>query len=94
MTDTRDNGLIMPIIKVQIPEFISSHTMMEIKKEPKWRKPEDILQYLEENDSPIKTRASLLNYERRGLLTAMRVSAKKIYYDLNEVETLFKKIQK
>jgi hypothetical protein len=75
---------------IGFPEFVSTSTLPKVIVEPDWKKPEDVVVVLKKLDFPITSKVSLLNYERRGLLTAKRVSAKKVYYDLNEVIQLFK----
>lgn len=75
--------------KVIFPEFTSTVSLPYCTVEPLWKRPEEIVEHLKKLGSPIKSRVSLLNYERRGLLTARRESAKKVYYDLYEVEKLF-----
>lgn len=85
MTIKTDDGL------VAMPAFTSTMTLPTVKRLPDWKRPDEIIEHLKKIGAPIKTKASLINYERKGMLTAMRVSEKKVYYDLNEVEKIFDK---
>lgn len=80
--DTRGNVL-------ELPQFIMTTTLFTHKREPVWKTPEEVLQFTLEKGMPIRSKTTLLNYEKRGMLTAKRISARKIYYDLNEIELLF-----
>lgn len=84
--------LVIPLTGGDIifPEFTTTLSLPTIQMEPVWKKPEEVIEHLKKFGSPIKSKVSLLNYERKGLLNARRDSVKKVYYDLNEVEKLFK----
>lgn len=87
----KDYRFVIPLLHGELifPEFTSTITLPTIQVEPNWKRPDEVIEHLKKFGSPIKSKVSLLNYERRGLLSARRDSAKKVYYDLNEVEKLF-----
>lgn len=72
-----------------MPQFTATITLAGRKREPEWKTPEEIVRYSVELGLPIRSRSTLLNYERRNRLKALRVSARKVFYDLNEVKDLF-----
>ena len=72
------------------PQFCSSTTLPVRTIEPDWKRPEEIMEYLKDKNITVRSKVSLFNYEKRGLLTTRRISSRKIYFDLNEVIQLLK----
>ena len=72
------------------PHYCSSSTLPVRTVEADWKRPEEIMEYLKDRNTSIRSKVSLFNYEKRGLLTARRISARKIYFDLNQVIQLLK----
>lgn len=73
----------------QLPSFTSSVTLSRPEKEPLWLKAHEIVAMLKEKGISVTT-PTLFNMEKRGTLHPRRMTAKKILFDWNEVQTQFK----
>lgn len=75
-------------LEIIYPTFVSSFTMSAKKQEPEWKKPDEIMDYLKKNGSPFKSKGTLSNLEKKGLIATLRISERKIFYDLNDIKKL------